>query len=103
MTVPTARASLLCLNLLLLAPALVLFARPGERPAAPAFAPTLSPHWIRAYPALRPAWPDQPRLPFDAAYRPVVHGSTLFVASSRNDCVMALDATTGEEKWHFTA
>ncbi|HWG42006.1 MAG TPA: PQQ-binding-like beta-propeller repeat protein [Gemmataceae bacterium] len=103
MTVSTARTSLLGLNLLLLAPALALFARSEERPAAPASVPALYPHWVRAYPPLRPAWPDQPRLPFDAAYHPVVHGSTLFVASSRNDCVTALDAATGAEKWHFAA
>jgi outer membrane protein assembly factor BamB len=103
MTVRPASASLLCLNLLLLAPVLVLFARPDERVAPPASAPVLFPQWVRTYPPLRPAWPDQPRLPFDAAYHPVVHGPTLFLASSRNDRIIALDAASGEEKWHFTA
>ncbi len=103
MTALTARASLLCLNLLLLTPVLVLLARPDDHPTAPASAPALYLHWVRAYPPLQPAWPDQPRLPFDVAYRPVVHGGMLFVASSRDDRVTALDAASGEERWHFAA
>lgn len=38
---------------------------------------------------------------FDAGYEPVVLGGTMFVASSGNDRVTALDVDTGEEKWRF--
>ena len=31
--------------------------------------------WVREYPPLRPAWPDQPLLQFDTAYRPVALGN----------------------------
>jgi outer membrane protein assembly factor BamB len=40
---------------------------------------------------------------FDQAYHPVVMGKTLFVASSRNDSVRALDTETGAERWRFHA
>jgi outer membrane protein assembly factor BamB len=59
--------------------------------------------WIRVYPPLTPAWPDQPKLQFDAAYEPVVAGKSLFVASSRTDSVTALDIATGAERWRFFA
>jgi outer membrane protein assembly factor BamB len=57
--------------------------------------------WTREYPALKPAWPDQPKMPFDAAYEPVVLGKTMFVGSSLTDSVTALDVETGAEKWRF--
>src|SRR5690242_16151239 len=102
MTFLPARASLLCLNLLLLAPIVVLLDRKPDRPAAPPdSAPKLSLQWVRTYPPLKPAWPDQPRLPIDAAYQPVLHGSLVYVASSRADRITALDAATGDAKWHF--
>ena len=61
--------------------------------------------WVRHYPPLKPAFwlPRQERLQFDLGYEPVVLGRTLFVASSRNDSVTALDAATGAEKWRFYA
>jgi len=40
---------------------------------------------------------------FDSAYEPVVLGKTMFVASSANDSVTALDTETGGEKWRFYA
>jgi outer membrane protein assembly factor BamB len=70
-------------------------ASPQELPAR------LHLQWVRAYPALTPAWPDQPKLQFDTIYEPVVAGKTLFVGSSRTDRVTALDTATGAEKWHF--
>ena len=104
MTFLPARASLLCLNLLLLAPIVVLLDRTDERSTSPPVsAPKLSLQWVRSYPPLKPAWPDQPRLPIDTAYQPVIHGSMVYIASSRTDRVTALDAATGEEKWHFAA
>jgi len=59
--------------------------------------------WVRQYPPLKVAWPDKPRMDFDAGYEPVVMGKTLFVASSRNDSVTALDTETGAERWRFCA
>lgn len=59
--------------------------------------------WTRDYPALQPAWPDQDRMQFDAAYDPIVTGRTLYLASSRHDCVRALDTTTGAAKWTYFA
>src|SRR5262249_33331416 len=64
---------------------------------------TLHLQWVREYPALKPAWPDQPKMQFDAAYEPIVYGKTLYVGSPRDDTVTALDAETGAEKWRFFA
>jgi outer membrane protein assembly factor BamB len=103
MTLPTSRASLLCLNGLLLAPLLLLRAPREEQPPPPVAAPSLSLRWVRSYPPLKPAWPDQPRLPIDVAYQPVLHRDSIYIASSRADRVTALNAATGEERWHFSA
>jgi len=62
----------------------------------------LHPHWVRHLPPLRPAWPDQTMMQFDAAYTPVVAGKTLFVASPLADTVTAYHTETGAEKWQFT-
>ncbi|MFZ2639952.1 MAG: PQQ-binding-like beta-propeller repeat protein [Verrucomicrobiia bacterium] len=61
--------------------------------------------WMREYPPLKPAFWQvrQERVQFDLGYEPVVMGRTMFVASSRNDSVTALDAETGAEKWRFYA
>jgi outer membrane protein assembly factor BamB len=61
--------------------------------------------WVRKYPALRPAFWQirQRRLQFDAGYEPVVAGKTLFVGSSQNDSVVAIDIDTGRERWRFYA
>jgi outer membrane protein assembly factor BamB len=40
---------------------------------------------------------------FDLSYHPIVAGKWMFIASSRNDCLIALDAESGEEKWRFHA
>ena len=66
---------------------------------------TLHLQWVRQYPPLKPAFwqPRQERLQFDLGYEPVVLGQTMFVASSRNDSLTALDAATGAEKWRFYA
>jgi Malectin domain/PQQ-like domain len=58
--------------------------------------------WLRQYPPLQPAFPS-PRLQFDRGYEPIVIGQTLFLASSRNDSLTALDTQTGDEKWRFYA
>ena len=56
--------------------------------------------WVRQNPELKPAFRTK-RLQFDAGYEPVVLDKTVFVASSRNDSVTALDIETGEQKWRF--
>lgn len=59
--------------------------------------------WSRELEPLKPAWPEDPRIQFDAHYEPVVVGETLFVGSSRNDSVRAFDLATGKQKWNFYA
>ncbi len=59
--------------------------------------------WVREYPPLKPAWPDEARMRFDIGYEPVVAGKTLFFSSSHNDSVTALDTETAEERWKFYA
>jgi len=61
-----------------------------------------TPHlqWTRDYPPLEPAY-RHPRLQFDLGYEPILMDGVLFVGSSRNDRVTALDAATGAELWRF--
>ncbi|MFH1300669.1 MAG: PQQ-binding-like beta-propeller repeat protein [Planctomycetota bacterium] len=64
---------------------------------------SLNLQWARELGALKPAWPEDPRIQFDAHYEPVIAGQTLFVGSSRNDSVTAFDLSTGKQKWRFYA
>ena len=54
-----------------------------------------------------PAWPDPgkeaPRLDFEAAPAPVVANGLVYVASTSDDTLRALDAATGAVCWRFTA
>ncbi len=61
--------------------------------------------WVRQYRRLTPAFWQvrQERLQFDAGYEPVVAGKTLFVGSSLNDSVTAIDTDTGRVRWRFYA
>jgi outer membrane protein assembly factor BamB len=59
--------------------------------------------WARQLPRLKPAWPDQPKMQFDAAYEPIVAGQRLFVGSSQDGSVTAYDTRTGSEVWRFFA
>ena len=68
---------------------------PDELPA------TLSLQWVRDLPRLVPAWPDQAKMQFDAAYEPIVAGQRLFVGSSHNNSVTAYDTHSGEELWTY--
>jgi hypothetical protein len=88
MNYPRGRYTMVCLNLLLLAlglsaPASHLRreANPHLNPDTASSAPALDLRlqWVREYPPLKPAWPDQPKMQFDAAYHPVARGQTLFV------------------------
>lgn len=77
----------------------------------------LSAVWTyQAMHAPRPAWPApaprdiwhglrelKPLVTYDRAFHPVSVGGTLFFASSADDSVRALDATTGRERWVFFA
>jgi outer membrane protein assembly factor BamB len=72
-------------------------AAPDELPA------NLQVHWIRELPRLVPAWPDQAKMQFDAAYEPVVAGKRLFIGSSHDNSVTAYDTRTGAELWTYFA
>ncbi len=108
MTVPRATRALACLALLIVTPCLLLRSETG--PARPATATAeddlpadLHLQWVRQLPPLKPAWPDQPKLPFDEAYEPVPVGNFVLVGSSRTDDVTAYDARSGAEVWRFQA
>jgi outer membrane protein assembly factor BamB len=76
----------------------------GRSASTPEALPSsLNLQWTRVLPALKPAWPEDPRLQFDASYEPVVGGEMLFYGSSRNDSVTAVDLKTGEQRWRFFA
>ena len=64
-------------------------------------APDLHLQWVREYPPLEPAWLDEPRMPFDVCYQPVVKGKMMFVNSPRSDSVFALDTDSGAAQWRF--
>ncbi len=59
--------------------------------------------WSRQLPALTPAWNEDPRLKFDANYQPIVKGKTMYVSSSQNDSLTAIDVDTGHDRWKFYA
>lgn len=59
--------------------------------------------WSRQLGPLQPAWPEDPRIQFDAHYEPVISGQTLYVGSARNDSVSAFDLATGQQKWRYYA
>ncbi|MDP6503531.1 MAG: PQQ-binding-like beta-propeller repeat protein, partial [Planctomycetota bacterium] len=62
----------------------------------------LSLMWRRDLPALTPAYRNA-RLHFDRGYEPVVLGKRLFVASSHNDSLTAMDTETGKVLWRLYA
>jgi len=68
-------------------------ASPDELPAK------LSLHWSRDLPPLVPAWPDQPKMQFDAAYEPIVAGGRLVIGSPHDGSVTAYDTKSGRELW----
>jgi outer membrane protein assembly factor BamB len=110
MSLKRSRRTLLCISLLLLPIGFIVIDsrlwRKVRTQAASGttvrdLAPDLHVQWVRDYPPLKPAWPDQPKMQFDAAYRPIALGGTLLVGSSRTDSVTALDLDTGADKWRF--
>jgi len=60
-------------------------------------------HWVREFPPVQPAWPNEPRLHFDASYEPVVLGKLLVIGSPDDGSVTACDTETGEQRWRFLA
>ncbi len=63
--------------------------------------------WVHRLPqAPRPAWPDCGRafsiFDFDDAVKPVVAGGMVYLASSADDTVYALDAADGSLQWTYT-
>lgn len=68
----------------------------GELPAK------LALRWthVSAHPPM-PAWPVSDRLGFDRAAVPVVADGLLFLGSSADGKIRALDAATGRERWSF--
>ena len=76
----------------------------GHGAASPETLPAaLHVRWMLDLPRLRPAWPDQSRLTFDACYHPLVVGGRVIVASPADDSVAAYDLTDGRECWRFFA
>ena len=68
----------------------------------------LTPAWeYRPAQHPRPAWPEPGRtmnlVDFDYALQPVAAGGLVFIASSADDTVRALDGQNGRERWRFTA
>jgi len=59
--------------------------------------------WTRQLVAPRMAWPEDPRIHFDATLEPVSTGNQVFIASSTTDSVTALDANTGLVRWQVFA
>ena len=59
--------------------------------------------WVLELPAPAPAWPEDPRLQFDASPEPIVVGGRMFVASAANDSLIAVDIKAGAIIWRFFA
>ncbi len=105
---PRARQAVVCLGLLLLGP--FLFLPTGSDSRAERLPPDAEPdlpavlhlRWVRELPPPRPAWPDQPKMPFDVAPKPAVLGRTIFVPSTVTDDITAYDIDTGAERWTCT-
>lgn len=57
--------------------------------------------WSREMLKPQPAWPNEPRLHFDATYEPVAAGGQLFVGSMVDGSLTAIDIETGELNWRF--
>jgi outer membrane protein assembly factor BamB len=57
--------------------------------------------WIRQLPRPLLAWPNEPRLQFDACYEPVVVGQTLLIGSPNDGSVTAFDTGSGARRWQF--
>jgi outer membrane protein assembly factor BamB len=63
--------------------------------------PELHLQWVRHLPRLLLAWPNEPRLHFDACYQPVAVGRTLLLGSPNDGSVTAFDSGSGVRRWQF--
>ncbi|MGA2068019.1 MAG: PQQ-binding-like beta-propeller repeat protein [Thermoguttaceae bacterium] len=59
--------------------------------------------WQLDLPRLKPAWPDQSRLNYDATYRPLIVAGRVIVASPGDDSLAAYELGTGKQSWRFFA
>lgn len=59
--------------------------------------------WVRELPPTLLAWPNEPRLHFDAAYEPVVAGELLLVSSPNEGSLTAYHTRSGQPRWTFLA
>src|SRR5437588_2268075 len=86
---------------LLLVPVVGLtwLSRPLTRPVRPPQDADRRLKWVAELPAPAPAWPDQPRMPFDVAPRPLLLGGRVFHGCTRTDAIVARDSDSGEEVW----
>lgn len=76
----------------------------GHSAASPESLPAqLRVQWTVDLPPLKPAWPDQTRLTFDACYHPLIVDGRVIVASPRDDSVTAYDLSDGHTCWRFFA
>lgn len=57
--------------------------------------------WSMEIAPARLAWPNEPRLHFDASIEPIVKGKLLFVGSPLDGSVRAYDTESGNELWKF--
>jgi outer membrane protein assembly factor BamB len=57
--------------------------------------------WVRQLPRPMQAWPNEPRLGFDACYEPVAVGKTLLLGSPNDGSVTAFDTGSGQRRWQF--
>ncbi|HUT34162.1 MAG TPA: PQQ-binding-like beta-propeller repeat protein [Planctomycetota bacterium] len=71
--------------------------------SAEALPETLHARWMRKLALPRPAWPNEPRLHFDASYEPVVLGKALFLGSPNDATLTAYSTETGKRLWTFLA
>jgi outer membrane protein assembly factor BamB len=62
---------------------------------------TLHLHWSRQLLEPKPAWPNEPRLHFDASYEPIAVGGQLFVGSTVDGSLAAFNIETGVLNWRF--
>ena len=72
-----------------------------SRATPEALPPKLAVEWSLDLPRLEPAWPDQPRLDFDASYRPILVGGRIIVTSPLEDTVSAYELISGKLLWRF--
>ncbi len=57
--------------------------------------------WNREFARPLTAWPNEPRLQFDAAYEPIVTGKRLVMGSPEEGSVTAFDTETGAQQWKY--